>query len=111
MNQNAGEWNKEEFLAYLLIYCMHIDSEELDSEKDFIRSRVGNELYDRAYECFSTNNDYQSLTKIQESYKTLNFNSDDKAQLISEIEQVFGSDGKFHAFERSVGVALNRILS
>lgn len=110
MKDVQTNWTKKEFLAYLLIYCMQVDAVEQESEIAFIRNKVGDEVYNEIYKEFSVDKDYTSISKIQNAFKELNFDVQEKGQIITDIKEIFKIDGSFDMIEKGVMSVLNRIL-
>ncbi len=108
--ETQTNWTKKEFQAYLLIYCMHADWDEKDAEKSFIRERVGSAIYDKAHQEFNMDSDYERASKIQASFHALNYGAEEKEVLLSEIKEIFGTDGNFDAVEKSIEVMLGKLL-
>ena len=103
-------WTKKDLLAYLLIYCMRVDCKEQETEVDYIRTRVGDEVYSKAYAEFSKDNDYISIQKIQNSYKSLSLDLSEKDNVINDIKEIFEIDGHLDIIEQGIQMTLNRIL-
>ena len=110
MEYTKTNWTKDEFTAYLLVYCMECDCHEEESEIEYIKGKVGNEIYKKAYAEFEKDNDYQSLNKIQSGFEDMHFSNKEKDEILREIHELFEVDGYFHIIERGVEFTLKRLL-
>lgn len=103
-------WTREEYLAYLLIFCMKSNFHQAEKEVAFIVSRVGEDVYTSIFEEFRRDNEYHRAQKIQQGYLELNYSSEERQNLFREIESFFKSDGYFDAVEQSNFYTLKRLL-
>lgn len=110
MEFKKPEWNKEELLAYVLIYCMNADCDEDVKEIAYIREEVGDEIYVKMHDEFCKDNDFISLEKIKASYRELELDYKEKDRFFHDIEEIFGIDGRHDAIEQGIHLGLNRIL-
>lgn len=103
-------WSRDEYLAYLLIFCMKADFHEEDSEVEFIQSKVGQDVYKYILKEFRRDNDYHRVQKIQMGFEDLGFTDSEKEEIIREIQELFESDGQFDIVEMSNFLTLKRLL-
>lgn len=103
-------WTREEYLAYLLIFCMKSNFHQEEKEEAFILNRVGEKVYKAILEEFRRDNEYHRAQKIQQGYQELNYSLEERQTLFREIENLFKSDGYFDAVEQSNFYTLKRLL-
>ena len=100
----------KEFLAFLLIYASHADINFSDEEKQFIREKVSDPVFDKVHGQFNELTDYQALEVIL-SYKEYYFpNKQDKKHLFEELHNLFHADGDFSYLEKELLTFLDRIM-
>lgn len=106
-NNFETNWDKNEFTAYVLLYCSQADFEETNSERGLIVEKVGKESYNHIHEELEKDNDYTRIQKIMAGAKRLNY---DHEKLVGEMKEVFFADGDFDAVEKGVFLMLKRVL-
>ena len=110
-NTEATNWSREEFQAYLYIYCMNADYKETKEELEIISLKSHHEIYKKMHTEFEKDNDYASIQKIKESFHHLNYKKEEIDGLFDEIKELFLSDGKYEILERNLMKGLKRLLS
>jgi len=110
MELQATTWTKEEFQAYLLLYCASADMNISDEEKKIIKSKLCIEKFDAICKEFNNDNDFECIQKIIKTTERLNFNSMEKEELFKEIKELFFTDGDYSELERNLEIGLMRIL-
>lgn len=103
-------WTKDELLAYILIYVSHLDLNESRKEKKYILSRVDKEVYQRVYEQFQKDSDYECIQNIIEGVKTHDYYRDDLADLFADIKLMAFADGNYAQMEQVAYMELKKIL-
>ncbi|GAL90102.1 sulfurtransferase [Jejuia pallidilutea] len=103
-------WTKDELLAYILIYVSHSDLNESRKETAYILSRVDKNVYQRVYEQFEKDNDYQSIQNIIEAVNTHDYYRNDLADLFADIKLLAFADGGYNEMEKAVYSNLKKIL-
>jgi hypothetical protein len=103
-------WNKEEFMAYVLIYCMKADFVSQESEINFIKKKVGQDLFRKTLEEFSNDHDYEKAQKIQAAFAQLGCSKEDKQQIMHDIDALFAADGNKGMLEQNTYRGLDRLL-
>lgn len=104
-------WNKEELLAYILIWCANADFIENTDETDLILSKVSEDVYKRMNKEFRKDNDQHNIDKITDTLQRLEYSSSEKSQIFNDIKEVFNADGEVDAMEQNLTRGLKRILS
>lgn len=111
MSNTTPDWNKNEFLGYLFLYCSNADYVERDEERQFIQSKIDKEVYKKMRIEFDHDKDYQRIQKIVDTVEKHYSSEDEKEGLIAEIKDLFLSDGKFDILEINIYRGLKRLFS
>ncbi len=104
-------WTKAEFKAYLLAYCAQSDFIETAEEKDFILHLVSSEAYKSVHLDLKRDNDYQSIQKIQYNIEKFNYTDNEIDTLLSDVKNLFLSDGNVDIMEENLFRALKKIVA
>lgn len=110
MGNFTTNWTSEELKTYLLIHCANSDFTESNVELDFIRSKYGKPCLDKMHSEYDGDNDYQSIQKITDSIKRLNYSKEEIEYLMYDAKKLFLSDGKFDTLEHNLLLGLSHIL-
>ena len=110
MNESTTEWSRDEFRAYILLYSAHADFIETDEERDMIKSKIDNTLFERIHAEFDVDSDFQRIQKIMSSAKRLDYSQEQVDTLMTEIKALFLSDGKYDILEKNMLRELKRLL-
>ena len=103
-------WSFNQFLAFLLIYASHVDLDFSKAEKEKIKERVGQAVFDEVYTHFKHRTDYQALQLIL-NYRNLYFSTEDEKQLLfDEMRLIFHADGEFSTLEKDLLVFLEKLM-
>jgi len=103
-------WNENEFMTFLLLYCAHIDTNFDDNEKSMIQNLLDKDHYVAIRDIFSESNDAQCIEIIR-SFKGLYFpTSDRKEILMDKVGKLFEVDGDYSNIEQGVFMSMNRLL-
>ncbi len=111
MGETKTNWTNEELKIYILIYCANADFYESTFEIDFIKSKIRTSNFEKIYQEFKEDNDYQSIRKIQLSIKNQGYTDSDMDTLFKEIKELFLSDNKYDLLEKNLNRGLSRILN
>ena len=102
-------WSKEEFLTYFLLYAAHADVQFKDEEKQYILSKVDEEVYDQVYAQFKLDNNYEQLQKILNVQDNKQYYT--KQQLGLAMQDIFLIDSHFHYMEKMVYSRMSRLFN
>lgn len=103
-------WERNEFIAFLLLHAANADMEFTDEERQLIRKTLSGESLQAVEYEYNQLTDYQRIQVIQ-SYRTRYFADDgQKAGLLLKIREVFQADGKYDIMEHSLFLMLQKIL-
>ncbi len=110
MQCTVNNWNKEEFLAYTLLFSANVDYVIAREERKFILSRVTQKTYETVRREIAYDNDYQSLQKILAYTVKENYSNKDIDVLLDEIKNIFICDGKYVVLERNMLMLFKKIF-
>ncbi len=111
MEDYTTNWSRNEFKAYLLLYCANADFIETTEESEIIKSKIDSETYNSIHKEFNNDNDYQSLQKILSTIKRFEYSEEQIDILFSKIKELFLSDGEYDTIERNLYIGLKHLLS
>lgn len=103
-------WSREELKAYILLYCAYADFIETEAEKEYIKSKVGEEKYNKIHKEFDEDNDYQRIQKIQATVAQYNYSKNEIDRLFENIKKLFLTDGPIDILEENIYRGLQHLL-
>ena len=103
-------WNRKEFLAYVLLYAAHCNHFETKEEENYILSRVDEATFNKIHTEVVVDSDEENLNKIQQYISDNNYNDAEKDALLKDIKNVFFADGSVDVIEKKVFNLLKKIL-
>jgi len=103
-------WNKEELLIYLLIYCANSDHHESGIETSFIKSKINKSDYDNLKAEFEKDSPFARIQKIKDAYDRNEYNVQDKEQLFEDMRDLFLTDGRFSNSEQKLFQYITNII-
>lgn len=110
MEEFKTNWTREELKAYILLYCAYANFIETKAEKEFIKSKVGEEKYREVHQEFDQDNDYQRIQKIQHTVFRYNYSKSEIDRLFENIKKMFLSDGPIDILEKNIYRGLQHLL-
>jgi hypothetical protein len=110
MNTYDANWNKEELLIYILIYCANSDHHQSGIETSFIKSKVKNSDYDKLKEEFDKDSPFARIQKIKDAYEKNEYSLKDKEKLFDDMRELFLSDGRFSNSEQKLFHYITNII-
>lgn len=106
----STNWTREELKAYILLYCAHADFIETKEEIDYIKSKVSEADYQKIYNEFENDSDYESIQKIEYTIGKYNYTEAEIDLLFKRIKELFYLDGEYSAAEQSIFIGLKHLL-
>ena len=103
-------WTKDELVAYTLLYAANSNYVVDNKERNVIIEKVDMKTFQKVHDEFESDNDYQSVQKITQGLKALNYTQDDIQELLQDIKVLFFADGSFDVYERIMFRSLKNIL-
>jgi len=103
-------WNQQEFLAFLMLYACEANANASDDACNWIRSRVGEQAFQTAYDAFNQDSDYEMIETIVGLKNRFFPGEDGKENIHRHLVDLFRSDGKFTAMEQHVLHELERLF-
>lgn len=110
MEEFTTTWTHEELKGYMLLYCAHADFNVSKEEKDFIKSRVGEEKYRRIRKEFDEDNDYQQIQKINAAIERFEYSKEEIDEAFRSIKNLFLADGEMDILEQNIYRGLKHLL-
>ena len=101
MEEIKVTWTKEEFKAYIQIYAAQSNQNETDEEKEFISHKFESLMLKSIYKEINGDNDYERIQKILANIKYHDYTQDDLNDLLSEIKNLYFSDGTLDSVEKT----------
>ncbi|WP_299674634.1 hypothetical protein [uncultured Tenacibaculum sp.] len=108
--QLKTDWNNEELKAYFYIYVMNADLKESEEELSLIKTKVSESTFNKMYQVFNLDNDYESIHKIKNTLHDLNYSAHQIQLLFNEMRDIFNADDDFSVLERNIALGLKRII-
>lgn len=110
MEEFKTNWTREELKAYILLYCAYANFVETKAEKEFIKSKVGEEKYRQVHKEFDQDNDYQRIQKIQHTVTRYDYSKSEINRLFENIKKMFLADGSIDILEENIYRGLQHLL-
>ena len=110
MEDYTTNWSREELKAYILLYCAHADFIVTKEEKEFIKTRVGDEKYRSINKEFLADTDYQHIQKIQATVEKYDYSETEIDRLFENIKKLFLADGPIDILEENIYMGLKHLL-
>ena len=103
-------WSRDELKVYILLYCAYADFIETETEQEYIKSKVGEEKYNKIHKEFDADNDYQRIQKIQSTVERFNYSKHEIDILFMNIKKLFLTDGSMDILEENIYRGLQHLL-
>ncbi len=110
MEEFTTNWTHDELKAYMLLYCAHADFIVTREEKEYIKSKVGEEEYQKIHKEFEEDNDYQQIQKIHSTIERLEYSKEEIDDAFQSIKKLFLSDGEMDILEQNIYRGLKHLL-
>ncbi|SRX75420.1 hypothetical protein [Aequorivita antarctica] len=110
MEDFTTSWTHEELKAYMLLYCAHADFNVSKEEKEYIKSRVGEEKYRKIHKEFEHDNDYQQIQKINATIERFDYSKEELDDAFHSIKKLFLADGEIDILEENLYRGLKHLL-
>ena len=103
-------WTKEEFKVFLLLFAAQTNFIETQEEIEYIESKFPNEIINRTRKEINKLNDYQKSEIIVNQIKSNEYVQSDLDEILSELKELYKSDGVFDSLEQSMFSMLEKLL-
>lgn len=103
-------WNKNQFLAYILLYAAHCNYFEDSKELNFILSKVDDDSFYKIHTEIVVDSEDKKLKKIQQYISENKLSQSEKEAILKDIKQVFFADGTVDILEKELFATLKKIL-
>lgn len=102
MSIDTNHWDKQDFLAFILLYLAEADGQLEDEELRYIADHLGKEHLEHIRQPASACNDYQCLQIMQELRPRFYPGPQGLDALKMEMAALCQVDGRFNQFEHAV---------
>ena len=110
VNQDKPELTQQEFYGLMMLYAANIDGEEHADELTMIRQSLGDASFDRCDSIFKSMNDFELINFFRDHKgKFLKSEMDEKI-FLSEIKSVISADHHVDIMEKTLLLALKKII-
>lgn len=107
----STNWNDEELLAYILIYCSLADFSISEEEQAYLTSRFTADFYQRMLAEVENDTEEVRQRKIKDAYDDHIYRNDETDLIYEDIHNIFTIDGEFDQLEKNLLKQLDLILS
>lgn len=105
------EWDKEQFLAYLLLYAAYADLQLEEVEEEYIEEKVGKEEYADVKAEFTADSDKDRAYKIISYSQGEDFDKEYVQMIMNDMDDLFLADGEYTHWEKAIKRALMRLMN
>jgi hypothetical protein len=110
MNLKTDQWDKKDYLAFILLYLSEVDGVLEDSELTYIAARLGKDHLNHILEVSRECNDAQCLEVMRNLRPRFYPGSNGMDSLRLEMEELCKVDGHFSQLENRVIQLITRQL-
>lgn len=109
MSEQTNDWQKEDFLALLLLYASRADLNISDEERQFMSKLCGEGHCAKAKAYSESRSDYEIIERLRTMKEDFFKGAEGTAQLHSHLVALFQADDDFSHLEHSVMHGLERL--
>lgn len=109
-NYKNSKWSKTEFEAYVLLFCAQSNHIETQEERDYIISKVDEQLFNAIHTEIVHDTNEESTKKIKDFLAENRYSSEEKDALLKDIKNIFFADGSVDKYEKHVFEILKKLL-
>ncbi|MEM5565087.1 hypothetical protein WNY78_08220 [Psychroserpens sp. AS72] len=111
MKKNNSNWSKTDIKTYLLLFCINTDFTKSIQNIDYNTFEIRKPIFDKIYNEFTMDNDYQSIQKIRLALENKAYSKEELHTLFLEIKTIFSlSKKRNNLIINSIFTNLERIL-
>jgi uncharacterized protein (DUF1015 family) len=107
---SVKNWTKEEFKAYMLIHASEADHTVTEAELELLEEKFDSRILKKMSRELKADNDYQRLQKIMSYIEINDCKQEELDALLSEIKEMYISDGNFDVMEQTTFRFLQKAL-
>ncbi|KJD35657.1 hypothetical protein PW52_07885 [Tamlana sedimentorum] len=112
MEKNNSNWSKTDIKIYLLLFFINTDYTVSIQNIDYSRFEIKKPEFDKIYNEFNEDNDYQSIQKIRMALENKAYSKEQINTLFLEIKTMFSlSKKRNNLIINSIFTNLERILN
>lgn len=105
------DWDKEQFLTFVLLYAAFADLQITEEEEEFISSKTSADDYADVKKTFMSHSDMERAQMISSYSEEEEFDSEYAQIIKNDMEDLFLSDGEYTQWEKNIGRALVRLMN
>lgn len=107
---NIPNWNKEEFLAYVLIFASHCNEIEDSKEVAYILKKINSKTFHKIHTEVVVDSEQKGLRKIEQFLRENKFSQNDKDCLLKDVKNVLFADGCVDIKEKKMFAQLKKMI-
>lgn len=112
MEKNKLNWSKADIKTYLFLFCINSDYTKSMRNIDYNRFEIKKQEFDKIYNEFNNDNDYQSIQKIRLAIENEVYSKKQLNKLFLEIkEMIFQSKKRNNLIINNIFTNLERIIN
>lgn len=104
------KWNREQFIAFLLLYAANIDAEFVPQERAYIQSIIEPEALEVVEQEFRRMSDFELLQVIRAYEGSFYPSSEHKDVILQRVQELFRADGVMSQEESNLLMMLKKLL-
>lgn len=104
------KWTKQEFQAYVLLYCAQSNFIETNEERAYVMSKVDEQLFNAIHTEIVHDTKEHSILKIKNHLIDNSYSLEEKDALLNDIKNVFFADGTVDKYEKNVFEILRKLF-
>lgn len=110
MDDFTTDWTHQELKAYMLLYFANADLVVSPEEKEYIKSKVSEDEYQKIHREFEKDNDYQRIQKIDATIERFDYSKEEIDKAFQSIKSLFLADGEIDIMEETIYRGLKNLL-
>lgn len=110
MDDFTTDWTHQELKAYMLLYFANADLVVSPEEKEYIKSKVSEDEYQKIHREFEKDNDYQRIQKIDATIERFDYSKEEINKAFQSIKSLFLADGEIDIMEETIYRGLKNLL-
>lgn len=103
--------NKQEFEAYLMIYCSSIYGGSVSDRWNQIKHSFGYNTFNHVMRQFKKDSDITCIERIQSAVESLQLNKEELNALMFSIKHLFSQNGYFGVQQKMIFSNISRMIT
>ena len=110
MTVNYTDWQKNDFINFLLVHVANSDFNINDEEMDLLSSTMAMEEFKTLSKLHKSNSDIENIQIIQDFGEKFCCSQEDKDMIMARVREMVMVDDEFNIHEKTVLNALDMLL-